>query len=151
MYLIVQSREDDYTDVILAASSVLKLRLKTILQFCVDFKIIEDENQDVKEEEKDIDENVPLKEKDIERQEQELLLLKKSTISKIFQAIAEDGYDCINFNGFFRFLIKLSNIYYFFDRDSNKVKKHKPEERIVSSNIASLIFYIIRNQYAYNC
>ena len=145
MYLIVQSREDNYTDVILAASSVLKLRLKTILQFCVDFKIIEDENKDVKEAEKDIDENVPLKEKDIERQEQELLLLKKSTISKIFQAIAEDGYDCINFNGFFRFLIKLSNIYYFFDRDSNKVKKHKPEEKIVSSNIASLIFYIIRN------
>ena len=51
------------------------------------YSFSEDENKDVKEAEKDIDENVPLKEKDIERQEQELLLLKKSTISKIFQAI----------------------------------------------------------------
>eukprot|EP00943_MAST-04B_sp_MAST-4B-sp1_P005093 g5093.t1 len=121
-YLIFQARnETDACFLPHDASSSLCLHLKTIIQFCVDFAIIKDEATTTAD---------------------NFLCIERLKIVEIFNLIAEDGYEYINFNAFFRFLIKLSNVHFFWNRDNNTAgKRHLSVDR----NISTLIFEIVES------
>jgi Ca2+-binding EF-hand superfamily protein len=121
-YLIFQARNE--TGACFSpqdASPSLCLHLKTTIQFCVDFAIIKDEAT------KTVDNS---------------LCIERSKIVEIFNLIAEDGYEYVNFNAFFRFLIKMSNVHFFLNRDNNTAgKRHLSVDR----NISTLIFEIVES------